>query len=112
MLRIAEARHIRNWSQEQLAEAVGTTQQTIQRWETGAVDPKISKVEAMSAALGVTMSFLLGVDPIEYDSSAALSCEHAVSGPLGTRLGRKKAAPTHGDGLPRWPKPWRGRIIS
>ena len=72
MLRIAEARHIRNWSQEQLAEAVGTTQQTIQRWETGAVDPKISKVEAMSAALGVTMSFLLGVDPIEYDSSAVL----------------------------------------
>ena len=69
MLRIAEARQIRNWSQEQLAEAVGTTQQTIQRWETGAVDPKIGKVEAISAALGVTMSFLLGVDSIEYDSA-------------------------------------------
>ena len=68
MLRIAEARQIHNWSQEQLAEAIGTTQQTIQRWETGAVDPKISKVEAISAALGVTMSYLLGVDSVEYDS--------------------------------------------
>ena len=78
MLRIAEARQIHNWSQEQLAEAIGTTQQTIQRWETGAVDPKISKVEAISSALGVTMSFLLGLDSIEYDSSQPTTDERRL----------------------------------
>ena len=62
MLRIAEAREARGWTQEQLAQAVGTTQQTIQRWESGQTDPQISKVEAVSKALGITMSFLLGVD--------------------------------------------------
>jgi len=62
MLRIADARNARGWSQEQLAAAIGTTQQTVQRWETGQTDPQVSKVEAISAALGVTMSYLLGVD--------------------------------------------------
>lgn len=73
MLHIAEARISRGWSQEQLARAVGTTQQTIQRWETGQTDPQIGKVRAISAALGVTMSYLLGVGDAEYDSSALLS---------------------------------------
>ena len=62
MLRIADARNARGWSQEQLAAAIGTTQQTVQRWETGQTDPQVSKVAAISAALGVTMSYLLGVD--------------------------------------------------
>lgn len=62
MLRIAEAREARGWTQEQLAQAIGTTQQTVQRWESGQTDPQVSKVEAISKALGITMSFLLGVD--------------------------------------------------
>jgi transcriptional regulator with XRE-family HTH domain len=69
MLRIAEARAARGWSQEQLAEAVGTTQQTLQRWESGRVDPQVGKIEAISAALGVTMSYLLGVDVPEHDDA-------------------------------------------
>lgn len=62
MLRIAEAREARGWTQEQLANAIGTTQATIQRWESGAIDPQVSKVEAISKALGITIAFLLGVD--------------------------------------------------
>lgn len=62
MLRIAEAREARGFTQEQLAQAIGTTQQSIQRWETGQVEPKISKIEDISRALGITVSFLLGVD--------------------------------------------------
>lgn len=68
MLRIADARIARGWSQEDLARAVGTTQQTIQRWETGQTDPQVGKVAAISAALGVTMSYLLGVEPLSSDS--------------------------------------------
>ena len=62
MLRIGEAREARGWTQEQLAQAIGTTQQTIQRWESGQTDPQVSKVEAISKTLGITMSFLLGID--------------------------------------------------
>ena len=60
MLRIQEAREAHGWTQERLANELGTTQQTVQRWETGAVDPKISKVIAISELLGVTVSYLLG----------------------------------------------------
>ena len=73
MLRITEARNARGWSQEQLAEAVGTTQQTLQRWESGRTDPQVGKVEAVSAALGVTMSYLLGVSDEMYPVVDGLS---------------------------------------
>ena len=69
MLQIAKAREIRGWTQEQLAQAVGTTQQTIQRWETGQVDPKVSRIEDISRALGIAVSFILGVDAESTDLS-------------------------------------------
>ena len=62
MLRIAEARNARGWTQEQLANALNTTQATIQRWESGKVDPQSSRIVEISKALGITVSFLLGVD--------------------------------------------------
>lgn len=78
MLRIAEARISRGWSQEQLAQAIGTTQQTIQRWETGQTDPQVGKIEAISAALGVTLSYLLGVGDVEYDTSKLAADEQRL----------------------------------
>ena len=62
MLRIAEAREARGWTQEQLANALGTTQATIQRWESGRIDPQVSKIQEISKALGITVTFLLGLD--------------------------------------------------
>lgn len=62
MLRIAEARAARGYTQEQLAQAIGTTQQTIQRWESGQVTPRVDSVEDISRALGITMSFIMGID--------------------------------------------------
>ena len=61
-MRIAEAREARGWTQEQLAVAIGTTQQTVQRWESGQVEPKVSSVEKISNALGITMSFILNIN--------------------------------------------------
>lgn len=61
MLKIAEARSARGWTQKQLADAVGTTQQTIQRWESGETDPQVSKLVAISKHLDVTMSYLLDI---------------------------------------------------
>lgn len=68
MLRIKEAREARGWTQEQLAHALGTTQQTIQRWESGTVSPKTSKILEISEALGITVSYLFGLHNDESDT--------------------------------------------
>ena len=60
--RIADARAIKGWSQSDLARKVGTTQQQIARYESGENDVKSSIILKLSAALGVTVSFLLGLD--------------------------------------------------
>ena len=64
-MNIRQARKARNWTQEQLAGSIGTTQQTINRWESGQTEPKISDLKKISNALGITLSFLLGLDEIE-----------------------------------------------
>lgn len=69
--KIAEARIAKGWSQQQLADAVGTSQQTIQRYEKGARDIKASTILKLSSVLGVTVSYLLGMsaanDDVESD---------------------------------------------
>lgn len=60
--KIAEARRAKGWSQQALAEKMGTTQQQIARWETGQRDPKADVILKMSSILGATVSYLLGVD--------------------------------------------------
>ena len=70
-MNIRQARKARNWTQEQLAEAIGTTQQTINRWENGYTEPKLSDLHKISSALGITLSFLLGLEDV--DESEVLS---------------------------------------
>lgn len=59
--KIAEARAAKGWSQQRLAEELGTTQQTVQRYESGARDIKSSVILQLSETLGVTVSYLLGI---------------------------------------------------
>lgn len=67
--KIAEARVAKGWTQADLAKRIGTTQQTIQRYESGARDIKSSVIIKLSAALGVTISYLLGLESEKIDSS-------------------------------------------
>jgi transcriptional regulator with XRE-family HTH domain len=53
-------RKIRGVSQEELANRVGLTFQQIQKYERGANRISASKLKAISEALGVSMSSLLG----------------------------------------------------
>ena len=46
-------------TQAQLAEAVGTTQGQIARWETGARNPKVPALAKLAQALGVTIEQLI-----------------------------------------------------
>lgn len=62
MLRIKEAREARGWTQEQLAAEMNTTQQTIQRWESGQTDPKASVIKEISRVLGITVSFIMNIE--------------------------------------------------
>lgn len=59
--RISEARAAKGWTQQYLAELMGTTQQTIQRYETGARNITASTLKKLSETLGVTVAYLLGM---------------------------------------------------
>ena len=77
MYRIAEARELRGWTQEQLAASIGTTQQTIQRWESGQTEPKLSSIKKISKALGITLSFIINITD-ESESEVLSDDEHEV----------------------------------
>ena len=61
MYRIAEARKMKGMSQLDLANAIGTTQQQVAKWESGKTDPRISSLKKIREALGVSLSYLLGM---------------------------------------------------
>lgn len=67
--KIAEARVAKGWTQADLAKRIGTTQQQIARYESGSNDVKSSVLIKMSAAMGVTISYLLGLESEKIDSS-------------------------------------------
>ena len=48
----------RQWTQADVAERAGTTQDRISQIETGAADPRLSTVERIADALGLTVTFL------------------------------------------------------
>ena len=50
----------RDLSQDALAERIGTSKQVLSRYETGARIPKISMVQKIADALGVSLSELTG----------------------------------------------------
>ena len=52
------------WSQEELADRIGTSKQVISRYERDERSPKISDAGKIAVALGVTLSQLYGQDPI------------------------------------------------
>ena len=60
--KIAEARIAKGWTQSDLAKMIGTTQQQIARYESGDNDVKSSVLMKLSSALGVTISYLLGLE--------------------------------------------------
>lgn len=59
--KILEARKAKGWTQQDLAERMGTSQQVIQRYETGARNLKASVLVRLSEVLGVTVAYLLGM---------------------------------------------------
>ena len=57
-LRLKSARAARDWSQQQLADAVGVSRQTINAIEKGDYNPTVNLCIAICRALGVTLNDL------------------------------------------------------
>ena len=78
--KIAEARIAKGWTQSDLAKKIGTTQQQIARYESSENDVKASALVNISNALGVTISYLLGME------NASIPNNHTIDVPLYGRI--------------------------
>ena len=58
--RIAELRDVRGWSQEELAERLHVSRQTISNWERGKTLVDVQSLAALAAEAGCPLSELLG----------------------------------------------------
>ena len=57
--KIIELRKKNGWSQEELAEKMGLTRQTISQWETGASVPDVEELQRLCAALSASAEELI-----------------------------------------------------
>ena len=57
--KIADLRRQAGWSQEELAERLDVSRQSVSKWESGASLPEVDKIVAMSRLFGVSTDFLL-----------------------------------------------------
>lgn len=62
---ILQLRKALGLSQEQLAEQIGVSRQSISKWETGQSAPELEKLVALSKVFGVSTDTLLGNDTPE-----------------------------------------------
>lgn len=81
--KIAQARKEKNLTQEQLAELMNVTRQTVSRWELQTAYPEMEKIVMLSEILGVSCDYLLH-DHMETD--AGHGSRKAARKPLVSRL--------------------------
>ena len=70
---LIKARKEKELTQEELAEKLNLSRQTILRWEKNQVFPDISNLKAVAQVLDVSFDYLLGEDKIEKDSIAEMN---------------------------------------
>ena len=80
--RIYQLRRRRGLSQEQLAEKLGVSRQTVSKWEGGQSTPELEKLRALCACFQVTLDQLTGEGELEPEQSAEPS-----GAPAGSRTG-------------------------
>lgn len=66
------------WSQEELAQQLGVSRQSVSKWESMASMPDIQKIMAMSELFGVSTDYLLK-DELEELPATAIAADHAAS---------------------------------
>ena len=66
-----ELRKTKHWSQEELAQRVNVSRQSVSKWESGLSTPDLDKIMKLSAIFDVSIDYLLKDEPIP---------EHELSG--------------------------------
>lgn len=106
--KVMALRKKKGWSQEELAEKLGISRQSVSKWESGASIPEIDKIIALSGLFGVSTDYLLkdeleseedtpkeiifeetdvkSVSVEEADSFVSLKRKHALPNAIGTAL--------------------------
>ena len=69
--RLYQLRRERGISQEELANIVGVSRQAVQKWESGASQPNMDNLIAISEYFGVTLDYLLRGDENSQDAPGA-----------------------------------------
>jgi len=64
-LRIADLRHRKNMTQQELAQVIGVSFQTISKWEKGSNMPDIMFLPALAEFFQVSIDQLMGIVPLE-----------------------------------------------
>ncbi|MFL6856904.1 MAG: helix-turn-helix domain-containing protein [Allosphingosinicella sp.] len=85
MKRLKELRIARGLTQAQLAKQIGTTQQSVARWEAGTSVPSVYSLDSIAYALGTTISHLMGqrVPPADDATTGSNDDEEVFWGHLG-----------------------------
>lgn len=78
MIRIKELREERNFTQQQIAQAIGGTQSNIAKWEKGIVQPTADAIIKLSIFFNVSADYLLG----QTDELGGTILSHANPSPL------------------------------
>ena len=76
--KIAELRRQRGWSQENLAERLGVTRQSVSKWESGASVPDLDKIIGLSELFGVTTDYLLGREDLQVLDVSGLTAQQVA----------------------------------
>ena len=82
--KLIQLRRERGLSQEQLADQLGVTRQSVSKWESGAAMPELVKLVSLSEMFDVTLDYLVK-DAVEERGSS----QQEPSGPDTARLERK-----------------------
>lgn len=75
--KIMELRKKNGWSQEELAEKIHVSRQSVSKWESSASIPDLSKILLLSQVFGVSTDYLLR-DDIEETQKAEIFVEETV----------------------------------
>ncbi|MBO4637914.1 MAG: helix-turn-helix transcriptional regulator [Clostridiales bacterium] len=62
---IIQLRKLHNMTQEDLADKIGVTRQSVAQWESGRTCPNLNQSKAIADALGVSLDDLANYDPNE-----------------------------------------------
>ncbi len=63
-LKLREARKAKGWTQKELAERIGTSQNNISRYETGQRQIKLTDWPKYAICLGTSIDYLIGLDDV------------------------------------------------